>query len=401
MRSSASASGHTEVGDSFILTALVAALIVNQTGVVIISPLVVDIGASFGVSDSVAGQLRTVAALSAALLAPFIGMLSDRIGRKPILIVGLSIIGLTGLGSALAPTFWAIALVQFAAGIGVACLLSMGMAAVGDYFGPERRPWAMGRVIIGQPLAWIIGLPLIGLLADAFSWRWSFVGVPFLFSLVGLAFVLRLPKPASASVPVTTDNPRRAFREVLSDRSTTAWILTELCAYTGWAGTLTFLGVFYIKRFSLSAGTASPLLALTALGFALGSLAAHRLARRLGQRRAILSAAVLSGSFLAFAMLFSWPLIVTVALLILFGLTQGARGATSTSLGLQQSQRYRGTLMAMRASVTQLGYVFGGLTGGVVLGSSGLPLLGAVFGLTIATAGVLLRLFVEERAVTT
>ena len=398
LRTSAQSVEQGKTSDSFVLTSLIVTMIVNQTGVVIISPLVVDIGASFNVSDSLAGQLRTVAALSSALLAPYIGILSERTGRKPILLTGLAIIGATGLGSALAPTFWALVLVQFTAGIGVACLLSMGMAAVGDYFVPERRSWAMGLVNIGQPLAWILGLPLIGFLADAFSWRWSFFGVPFLFSLVGLVFVLRLPKPESAIVASETLNPGRALREILSDRSATSWVLTELCSYTGWAGTLTFLGVFYIDRFNLSAGTASPLLALSALGFVFGSLAAYRLASRFGQRQAILAAAILSGVFVICAMVFSWPLILTVGLMILFGLSQGARGATSNSLGLQQSPRYRGAMMSLRASVAQMGYVLGGLIGGLMLGIGGMPLLAIVFGTMIAVAGVLLRLNVDERA---
>lgn len=390
-----------KTSESFILTALIVTMIVNQTGVVIISPLVVDIGASFGVSESLAGQLRTVAALSSALLAPYIGILSERIGRKPIMLAGLAIIGATGLGSALAPTFWALVLIQFMAGVGVACLLSMGMAAVGDYFLPERRSWAMGMVTIGQPLAWVIGLPLIGVLADAFSWRWSFFGVPFLFSLVGLAFVQRLPRPEIVVEPgeTGTRDPRTALRQILSDRSATSWVLIELCAYTGWAGTLTFLGVFYINRFGLSAGTASPLLALTALGFVGGSLSAHRLAGRFGQRQAILASAILSGVVLIGSMVFSWPLGLTVGLLILFGLSQGARGATSNALGLQQSPRYRGAMMALRASVAQLGYVFGGLFGGLMLESGGMPLLAVVFGTAIAVAGVLLCLLVDERSV--
>ncbi len=399
MSTSARSADQAATGDSFILTALIVTMIVNQTGVVIISPLVVDIGASFGVSESLAGQLRTVAALSSAILAPYIGVLSERTGRKPILLAGLGIIGVTGFASALAPTFWVLMLVQFMTGIGVACLLSMGMAAVGDYFAPGRRSWAMGIVNIGQPLAWIIGLPLIGLLADSFSWRWSFFGVPFLFSIVGLLFVLRLPKPEPSSATGERPDPRQALREILSDRSATAWVLTELCAYTGWAGTLTFLGVFYIDRFDLSAGTASPLLSLSALGFVGGSLGAHRIADRVGQRRVILATAVLSACFLIGSMVFSWPMALTVALLVLFGLSQGTRGATSNTLGLQQSSQYRGAMMALRASVAQLGYVFGGLIGGLVLVHGGMPVLSVVFGILISAAGLLLWLLVDERAV--
>lgn len=383
--------------DRFTITALIVTMIVNQTGVVIISPLAVDIAADFDVSVAWASQLRTIAALSSAVIAPWIGVLSERIGRRPLLLFGLAMIGLTGLGSSLAPNLVALAVVQFFTGIGVACLLSMGLAAVGDYFAPDRRAWAVGMVTIGQPLAWVVGLPLIGLFADAGGWRWSFFGVPFLFSLVGFWFVSRLPRVPSSSTPRSHGQPS-VLRQVLGDRSAASWVLSELCTYIGWAGTLTFLGTFYIARFGLSAGTASPLLALTALGFAVGSLFAHRAARRARPQTVILLGSLLSAGFLSLGMGISLSLVPTTLLLTLFGLSQGFRGATSSALGLRQSPTYRGAIMALRASVVQFGYVFGGLIGGVLLATSGLAAIGVVLSFFFVLAGLAVYLFVDERS---
>ncbi len=396
MRATTRPGAPSTASERFILTALVVTMVVNQTGSVIVSPLVVDIASAFDVSVGAAGQLRAVSALSSALIAPWIGLGSERLGRRALLLVGLAAIGASGLGSALAPTFWLLLAAQALGGVGIACLLSMGFAAVGDFFPPERRAWAMGVVMIGQPLAWVVGLPIIGLLADAWGWRWSFVGVPFLFSLVGLWFALRLPPPPSAqasSDPLSAS----ALREILGDRSAAAWILAELCAYTGWAGTLTYLGAFYITRFGLSAGTASPLLALTAFGFIGGSLVAARLARSRAPQVVVLAAACVSAVLIALALGRPLALLAAVGLLTGFGLSQGVRGATSNTLGLKQAPRYRGTMMALRASVVQLGYVLGGVVGGLVLERGGYAALGFVFGLMIAAGGLGTLLLVEDR----
>ncbi|MDI3339551.1 MAG: MFS transporter [Sphaerobacter sp.] len=380
-----------------ILRALIVTMIVNQTGVVIISPLVVDIAATFGVSVSTAAQLRTASALVSAIVAPFVGVVSERLGRQPLLVVGLVGVGLAALASALAPTFPLLLLAQAVGGLGVAALLSMGYAAVGDYFAPERRAWAIGMVTIGQPLAWVVGLPLIGLLADVFSWRASFLGVPLAFSLVGLGFALRLPRPQWA-LARTQGAQGGSLRGLLRDRSAVSWVIGELTAYTGWAGTLTFLGAFYISHYGLSAGLASPLLALTALGFVAGSLLAHRLGRGRRLPTVVLSAAAVSAALLLVALGRPTALPVTVTLLTGFGLSQGVRGATSSALGLQQSPTHRGTLMALRAAVVQLGYVLGALAGGLLLPRGGFALVGAGGAGLILAGGILTSLWVEERS---
>jgi len=382
-----------------ILRALIVTMIVNQTGVVIISPLVVDIAQTFDVSVSAAAQLRTASALVSAILAPFVGIASERLGSRPLIIGGLVGVGLAGLGSALAPTFGVLVAVQAAGGLGIAALLSMGFAAVGEYFPPERRAWAIGMVTIGQPLAWVVGLPLIGFLADTFSWRASFLGVPMAFSLIGLAFALRLPAPRSTTA--REPGARRAqggsLKSLIRDHSAVLWVIAELSAYTGWAGTLTFLGAFYISHYGLSAGLASPLLSLTALGFVGGSLIAHRISQGRRMPVVVLAAAVLSATLLLVALGRPLTLPLAVVLLTAFGLSQGVRGATSSSLGLQQSRTHRGTLMALRAAVVQLGYVIGAIGGALLLPIGGYALVGVGGAVLLLVGGTMTALWVEER----
>jgi MFS transporter, DHA1 family, inner membrane transport protein len=389
--------GQTEgrINERFVLLTVIVIMTVNQTGIVIVSPLAVEIAREFERTVSAAGQLRTVAALVSGLLAPFVGLMSDRIGRRPVIFTGLAAMGACGLLSAVAPGFWFLLFVQVLAGVGIAALLSVGYAVVGDCFPPERRAWAVGIISIGQPMAWVFGLPLIGLITDNFGWRWSYIGVPVLFSLLGTWFALRLWLP-----PVRATAPRVGvgdLREILRNRSAASWIGCELLAYSGWTGSLVYLGAFYITVHGQSVTVTGFLLALAAVGFAAGSLLSHRVATRAGGKGAILGGGVLSAIALAIGLGFDMPVALAASLIALFGFAQGIRGAASSNLGLIQAPEHRGAMMGFRASVVQLGYVIGGVIGGVLLLVAGYEALGLVFGTIIIAAAVLMPLLVSDR----
>lgn len=106
-----------------MLATLTVVMVVNQTGVVIISPLVVEIAAAFQVPVGLAGQLRAASALVSGLAAPWLGTLSDRAGRKPVILSGLTVIGLSALASALAPGFGWLLTARALGGLGIAALL--------------------------------------------------------------------------------------------------------------------------------------------------------------------------------------------------------------------------------------------------------------------------------------
>ena len=384
MTESAASSPPTRT-EYLILLAIIITMTVNQTAIVIISPLAVAIADDFDVSVSLSGQLRTVSALISALLAPFVGLMSDRLGRRPIMLLGLLSIFAFGLASTVAPTFALLMAAQSIAGFGIASLLSSGYAVVADTFPPERRAWAVGIISIGQPMAWVIGLPLIGLVADTFGWRWSFIAVPVLFSILGFFFLRFIP--ASGGVG-TAEKPLSSLGVILRARSPRSWILAELTAYSGWAGTLVFLGAYYISEHGRSTALTGILLSLTAVAFVAGSLLSSRVVNRFGIKPAIYGGATASAIALIVTLTVMPGVWVSLVLLMAFGMMQGIRGAAASVLGLMQSPEHQGAMMGFRASVVQMGYVLGGLVGGGLLAIGGYALLGTMFGLLIVVASV-------------
>src|SRR6478609_4268668 len=109
-----------------------------------------------------------------ASLLLFAGNLSDRIGAKKSMLLGIAVFGVTSAACAFAPTTgWLIA-ARCAQGAGAAIMLPASMSLVREAFpDPARRAQALGVWAVGGAVAALVGQPLGGLLST-FDWRWVF-----------------------------------------------------------------------------------------------------------------------------------------------------------------------------------------------------------------------------------
>lgn len=136
--------------------------------------------------------------LFAALLL-FAGNLSDRIGAKRALALGIAVFGVTSAACAFAPSAAVLIAARCAQGAGAAIMLPASMSLVREAFPhPGRRAKALGVWAVGGAVAGLVGQPLGGLLTT-FDWRWVFsINLPVCVGmLIFLAVVARSPtRPA-------------------------------------------------------------------------------------------------------------------------------------------------------------------------------------------------------------
>jgi MFS family permease len=143
--------------------------------------------------------ILTVPALTIAIGAPFVGILIDRFGRKPILTIALLVYGLAGSSGLWLNTIETILIGRAFLGISVAGVMVTATALIADYYTGAARGRFLGLQAAFMALGGVIFLTLGGFLADL-NWR-----MPFAIYLIALALVacviFILPEPKSDRNP--------------------------------------------------------------------------------------------------------------------------------------------------------------------------------------------------------
>jgi len=161
-----------------ILAALALCMGLQMTGFVMILPLFARRFESFGTGVEALGISAMAYALTSTIAAPFIGMLADRRGRRPIVLLSLAAYVLAFSGYLFATSAWLLILLRGLAGVFTAGLLPAMTSIVGDLAPQNRRAQWIGIVSGGASAGWIVGPILGGLLYDRFGY-----GVPFATSI--------------------------------------------------------------------------------------------------------------------------------------------------------------------------------------------------------------------------
>src|SRR4029079_1971574 len=189
----------------FALSLPVIALSVDMNGVVVLLP---TIGKDLDVTPEVAGAIVTAASLAFAAPLLLIGRVADRVGARPVLLVGVVVFAIASAICAVSETFGVMMLGRSLQGIASACCFTTSLAAIDALFeGDDSQPFAVG---IWGALGGIGGAcgPLVAsVLNELWSWR-AFFGVNLI--LLSVAFVLlvwlvpHLPADRTRSVPFVT-----------------------------------------------------------------------------------------------------------------------------------------------------------------------------------------------------
>jgi predicted MFS family arabinose efflux permease/ribosomal protein S18 acetylase RimI-like enzyme len=365
---------HARTRDVFASPSLVLflAFVASQAGVLVLSPILSDVADDFGVSIAAAGQLRILAAPLAVVAALAAGRLLVRFSPRALLGVASALLALGSIASAAAPSFALLALAQVPMWVGIAMLLTAGVAATAAWSEPERRTKVVAHAFAGPPTAWILGMPLIGLVAEV-HWRLAFLALPLPAALLaGLAVAGR---PHDMPIPRAGTSLRGLLRRAEARR----WALGELLANAAWAGTLVFSGALLTEHYGMSTTATGVALAAVAVVYLLGNRRAGR-GSPAAARRTMLACS--AGAAVFVALTWSFTPAVTVTLVVFA--TSGALVATRTVAGTVYGFSVAGDLGrevgTVRAVATQLGYLVGALVGGAALAVGGFALLGVAFG---------------------
>jgi DHA1 family bicyclomycin/chloramphenicol resistance-like MFS transporter len=226
------------------------------------------------------------------------GPLSDRFGRRPILLAGLAIYAAASLGSALAPSMALLIAWRIAQGAAMGAVVMCARAIVRDLYTPQDGARAMSKALTGLGVVACVCAPLGGLLSQWLGWRAALLAVA-AYGVGTLALVaLRLPETLAHRNPKALQ-PRTlvgTWGHVLKSPTFWAFSLQTTATYGGLFTFLAASSFVYIDVLGLSRAQYGWVMASACVAYLAGTFLCRRLLVRLGLLRTVAIAGALSAS---------------------------------------------------------------------------------------------------------
>jgi len=357
---------------------------------VVVSLLLIDIGETFGVSEGIMGQINTLYSIVAVVFALLMGILSLRFKHKSLLLTGLLFISISALGCLIAPNFILMIVSYSLSGLGWAMVSPMCVTLIGEHFSLEKRASAIGWIIAGGALSFVIGAPIIASITSLGGWRLAIIGfvIPILLASLLLAFI-SLPSISHSHQPTVNGKTYlRSFKGVLSGRSAIACLIGDALRQASFIAILIYGASFFRQRFLVSIDFASIWILGAASCYTLGSLVSGPVVNRFGRKTSTVLTAFLAGILtITYAcVLNQW---LSLALSFIDSWFFGMVTSAANSLTLEQVPEFRGTMMSIDTAAINLGSAFGTALGGLTLLSFDYEGLGIVLGVMGVAAAIL------------
>ena len=365
-----------------VSAALFLSLFAAQAAVIAMSPVLADAASDLDVSTATAGQLRSITGVAAGVTALALGVLAGRVGLGRQLLAGAALLVVGSAASAAAPSFWLLSVAQLPVGVAVAVLTTAGTVAAAEWVDPAHRARVLSHALIGQPAAWIVGMPLIGLVGEV-SWRYGWIVLPLAAAIV--AGILVAPRARSAATPT----PRAPARVALGDRAIACWLVSELLANAAWAGTLVYAGALFVDSHATSVTVTGVLLAVGASAYVAGNVSFRHVTRFEPRRVLVLLAVVLTVVDGLFGIVRPDAVVSTI-LFSAAAFVAGGRTLVTSSYALSTPAEIRPTVTSLRVATMQFGYLVGSVVAGAALSLEGYAAYGAAMGGLFLAAAVTL-----------
>ncbi len=346
----------------FIFTVTLTGILNNT----LVTPAIPDILSDLAVSDDRSGLLVASGSVAGIVVAPLIGILADRWGRRVVLTTCLTIFGACGLVAALAPTFGVLLIARFFQGVGSAGLINLAVVLIGDHWSGPGRTRLIGRnsAVLTVGLA---ALPLLsGAVTQAASWRWTFGIYTVALATAAAAWLVLDPwRPAD---PSTVRQQLREARTVVARPEIYVTYLIGFLVFVAIFGLfLTVFPLHLARSFGMEAGLRGVMIAVPAVT---STLAAYNL----GRVRALLSvrSVVLAGSaalLVAFSLLgLASVVALIVAAALIYGLGEGALIPTIQDQAIESApEQHRAAVLAVWVGAARLGQTSGPLLAAAAL----------------------------------
>lgn len=344
-----------------------------------------SVGAAFRVSPATSALTVSLTTLPLALGVVIAASVSERRGRRGMLVGSLVTAAVCTLVTALSPTFGVLLALRVLTGVGLAALPAVAMAYIAEEVEAGRLGSTMGLYISATGLGGLAGRLVGGVLAGLFGWQAAFLAVGAVALACSLYVALRLP-PSRNFVP----QPERLLPQIAAARvHLRDGVLLRLyvCGFALMGAMVAFFNFLLYRLeaapFDLRAGTA----ALVFLLYLAGTVSANWLGRLAG-RRSLHSLLLLAVAIMLAGVLLSLsgrlPVVLVATGLVTFGFF-GAHSTASGWVGVRATER-RAQASSLYLLFYHLGSSLLGFAGGLAYGGGRWPGLVLLVGASVTVA---------------
>jgi len=268
---------------------LMAIAAVSPLGINMYLPSMPTMARTFGVDFATAQLTLSLYLCMIAVAQLVVGGLSDRLGRRPVLLAGLSMFVLGSLMCAVAPSIEIMIAGRLVQAIGGCAGLVLSRAIVRDLYDRSRAASVMSYVTMGMAVAPMIAPTIGGLLDTFYSWRASFIFMAgFAAMVVALSATLMTETHHTRGGTMSVGTVVRSYGTLLM--SGPFLVYTLILALTAgmffsFVGGAPFVMIELMDRTPAEYGL---YFALVSLGYILGSFVSGRFVTRIGVDRIIM-----------------------------------------------------------------------------------------------------------------
>lgn len=261
-------------------------------------PSLPAIARHFGVASGQAQLTLSAYLIGFAAGLPIYGPVSDRFGRKRVVLFGLLLYGLANVISALSPSLDVLIASRALQGFGAAAPLVVARAMVRDLYEGRRAAQELARM--GTIMGVVPAIsPILGVgLEMAFGWRSNFVATAMLAAGLAGWVITALPETLRqrSETPLTLFSLVGGFGALIRDRRFLPFALLAATCYSGLFAFISGSSFVYQQYFKVSPLLFAISFVMMVLGYMTGAFFSQRLALRYDQRRMLLVGSVLQAA---------------------------------------------------------------------------------------------------------
>jgi MFS family permease len=342
--------------------------VVNALGYGIVIPILYSYSKRFGLSDFQNGLLFSLFSICSFLSTPIIGRMSDKFGRRPLLII--SIIGtvISFFMQAFAPSAIFLFLARALDGL-TAGNISVASAVISDTTRPEDRAKGFGIIGASFGFGFVFG-PAISAVTVGISPSLPFIIAGIITLIATVITILFLPE-TNKHIGEVAHKKLFDFGKLwhaLYDKSVGPTLLITLVYFLAFACSIIYgLQPFSKKILHLSDVQISIIFVVFGLiGVFTQLLLVPRITKLLGLKRAFSSSIVIvSIAFLV--MFFSRSLLIFLVASVILGVANSiVQPLIQTILSRETDEKSQGTILGLNASYMSIGQIFGPIIGGAI-----------------------------------